>query len=92
MNLADPNDLNGDRSTRFTFPYVSIEDPCAFDDHTLRVANDNHDPGGGGRNAGSDPTEFLRIKLNTVPEPVRWALMGGGPVALGLGRRRRRAA
>lgn len=26
MNIADPDDLNGDCKTTFTFPYVTIED------------------------------------------------------------------
>ena len=70
MNIADPNDLNGDGSTTFTFPYVTIESVLIIDANTLLVVNDNNYPGTGGRNLGSDPTEFLRISLATpVPEP-----------------------
>ncbi|HIV72362.1 MAG TPA: esterase-like activity of phytase family protein, partial [Candidatus Aquabacterium excrementipullorum] len=64
MNIADPNDLNGDGSTTFTFPYVTIEDVLVLDERTLLVINDNNYPGGGGRTLASDNTEFLRIKLD----------------------------
>jgi hypothetical protein len=64
MNIADPHDLNGDGSTVFTFPYVTIESVLVLDSHTLLVVNDNNFPGTGGRLTGvSDPTEFLRIRL-----------------------------
>lgn len=64
MNIADPHDLNGDGSTRFTFPYVTIEDVLVLDARTLLVINDNNYPGGGGRALTSDNTEFLRIRLD----------------------------
>jgi hypothetical protein len=71
MNIADPNDLNGDGSRVFTFPYVTIESVLILDSHTLLVVNDNNFPGTGGRLTGvSDPTEFLRISLaSPVLEP-----------------------
>jgi hypothetical protein len=79
MNIADPNDLNGDGSTSFTFPYVTIEDVLLLDDRTLLVVNDNNFPGGGGRNLQSDNTEFLKISLTApVPEPGTWGMMFGG--------------
>ena len=71
MNIADPNDLNGDGSNVFTFPYVTIEDVLIVDADTILVINDNNYPGTGGRVAGvSDPTEFLLLDLAApVPEP-----------------------
>lgn len=70
MNIADPNDLNGDGSTTFTFPFVTIESVLILDSNTLLVVNDNNFPGGGGRALTSDNTEFIKISLaNPVPEP-----------------------
>lgn len=63
MNIADPDDLNGDGSTVFTLPYVTIESVLILDARTLLVVNDNNFPGGGGRALKSDDTEFLRITL-----------------------------
>ncbi|MFZ2974868.1 MAG: esterase-like activity of phytase family protein [Ferribacterium limneticum] len=63
MNLADPDDLNGDGKTTFTFPYVTIEDVLILDAQTLLVINDNNFPYGGGRELASDNTEFLKIRL-----------------------------
>lgn len=84
MAIADPNDLNRDGSTTFTFPYVTIENVHVIDAHTLLVVNDNNFPGGGGRALTSDATEFLKIHLDQaldvspVPEPASVALMLGG--------------
>ena len=91
MNIADPNDLNGDGSTVFTFPFVTIEGVLLLDANTLLVINDNNYPGTGGRNLGSDNTEFLKIHLAAaVPEPQTWALMlAGFGVVAGVARRRR---
>jgi len=63
MNLADPDDLNGDGSTVFTLPYVTIENVLVLNSRSLLVANDNNFPYGGGREPASDNTEFLRITL-----------------------------
>lgn len=63
MNIADPDDLNGDGKTTFTFPYVTIEDVLVIDAETLLVINDNNFPYGGGRALASDNTEFLKIRL-----------------------------
>ena len=96
MNIADPNDLNGDGSTSFTFPFVTIESVLVLDAHTLLVANDNNYPGTGGRNLGSDNTEFLKIHLDqalnvsAVPEPASLALLLAGLVVIGFKVRERR--
>lgn len=63
MELADPNDLNGDGLRTFTFPYVTIESVLPLDARTLLVTNDNNFPGGGGRALAADVTEFLKIRL-----------------------------
>ncbi|MCE4555313.1 esterase-like activity of phytase family protein [Pelomonas sp. P8] len=95
MNIADPHDLNGDGSKTFTFPFVTIESVLILDSHTLLVANDNNYPGTGGRDLGSDNTEFLKIHLDqalnvaAVPEPSTYALMLGGMGLVGFIARRR---
>lgn len=63
MQLADPDDLNGDGQRSFTFPYVTIESVLPLDSRTLLVANDNNFPYGGGRAPNADVTEFLKIRL-----------------------------
>ncbi|KQV49220.1 hypothetical protein ASC95_16465 [Pelomonas sp. Root1217] len=99
MDIADPNDLNGDGSIAFTFPFTTIESVLILDAHTLLVANDNNYPGTGGRNLGSDNTEFLKIHLDqalnvsAVPEPGSYALLLGGLALIGFkGRNRRQRA
>lgn len=93
MNIADPDDLNGDGLTSFTFPYVTIEDVLILDANTLLVINDNNYPGTGGRDFGSDHTEFLKISLaNPVPEPETYALMLAGLALTGVVARRRKVA
>lgn len=96
MNIADPNDLNGDGSTAFTFPFTTIESVLILDANTLLVANDNNYPGTGGRDLGSDNTEFLRIRLDQalnvspVPEPASVAMLLAGLGVIALKRRQRR--
>jgi hypothetical protein len=95
MDIADPNDLNGDGSAAFTFPFVTIESVLILDANTLLVANDNNYPGTGGRNLGSDNTEFLKIRLDqalnvsAVPEPASLAMLLAGLGVVGLMTRRR---
>lgn len=99
VNLMDiaapPNDLHGDDSAKFTFPFVTIKSVLILDAHTLRVANDNNYPSTGGRDLGSDNAEFLKIPLSqalnvaAVPEPSCYALMLGGMGLPGFIARRR---
>jgi hypothetical protein len=89
MNIADPNDLNGDGKTTFTFPYVTIESVLILDANTLLIINDNNFPYGGGRVLGSDDTEFLKISLAPIPEPSTWALMALGLLGVTQVARRR---
>ena len=90
MNIADPDDLNGDGRTTFTFPYVTIENVLVLDSQTLLVVNDNNFPGGGGRTLESDNTEFLKISLaNPVPEPETYAMLLAGLGLIGAAVRRR---
>lgn len=63
MNIADPDDLNRDGKTTFSFPYTTIEDVLILDPKTLLVINDNNFPYGGGRALASDDTELLQIRL-----------------------------
>ncbi|OKH25599.1 hypothetical protein NIES593_04500 [Hydrococcus rivularis NIES-593] len=67
LNVQDPNDINGDGSTTFTFPFVTIEDLLVIDENTLLVANDNNYPFSIGRPPEIDNTEIIQIKL---PEPL----------------------
>jgi hypothetical protein len=64
MNISDPHDLNGDGSTIFTFPFVTIESVLILNPSTLLVINDNNYPGTGGRDLNSDNTEFIKIRLD----------------------------
>ena len=81
LNIADPLDLNGDGSTTFTFPFVTIEDVLVVDAKTLLVINDNNYPGGQGRGFGPDNNEFILIGLADalpVPEHGTWILLLAG--------------
>lgn len=69
MNIADPNDLNGDGSTTFTFPFVTIEAVLIVDSNTLLVINDNNFPFSSGRTPGvADNNEFILVGL---PRPLQ---------------------
>lgn len=65
LNISDPLDLNGDSSTKFRFPFVTIEDVLVVDKNTILVANDNNYPGTGGRSATEpDQNEILLLDLD----------------------------
>ncbi|MGF1566464.1 MAG: esterase-like activity of phytase family protein [Nodosilinea sp.] len=63
LNLADPNDLNGDGETTFSFPFVTIEDVLVLDAETILVANDNNYPFSVGRGPDIDNNEIIEVKL-----------------------------
>ncbi|NER83532.1 MAG: glycerophosphodiester phosphodiesterase, partial [Leptolyngbya sp. SIO1D8] len=66
LNIADPDDLNGDGETTFTFPFVTIEDVLVIDENTLLVANDNNYPFSIGRDftgAEIDNNEVILVGL-----------------------------
>lgn len=65
LNIADPNDLNGDGNTTFTFPFVTIEDVLILDEKTLLIANDNNYPFSVGRGPDIDNNEIIKIELST---------------------------
>ncbi len=64
LNIQDPNDLNKDGSTKFTFPFVTIEDVVVLDNNTILVANDNNYPFSNGRSAtAADNNEMIVLNL-----------------------------
>jgi len=65
MNIPDPYDLNNDKSTTFTFPFVTIESVLPLNKRTLLIINDNNYPGVGGRDLNSDNNEFIKITLDS---------------------------
>lgn len=66
LNIADPNDLNGDGSNTFTFPFLTIEDILILDENTVLLANDNNYPFNAIRNPSEpDNNEFIKVELST---------------------------
>jgi glycerophosphoryl diester phosphodiesterase len=63
LNIEDPDDLNGDGETTFTFPFVTIEDVLVLDETTILVANDNNYPFSVGRGPDIDNNEIIIIEL-----------------------------
>ncbi|MGA7954359.1 MAG: esterase-like activity of phytase family protein [Gloeobacterales cyanobacterium] len=63
LNIQDPNDLNKDGKTTFTFPFETIEDVLVIDKNTLLVANDNNYPFSSGRPPDIDNNESILLKL-----------------------------
>jgi hypothetical protein len=69
LDLADPDDLDGDGNNRFRFPYVTIESVAVVgggDERTVIVCNDNNYPFSDGRpeRPGPDATEFILIRFD----------------------------
>ncbi len=97
LNIDDPNDLNGDGDTTFTFPFVTIEDVLVLDAKTILVANDNNFPFSMGRGPDIDNNEIIVITLDEtlafdpslIPAPSTALLLTFGLAALAGVRRRR---
>lgn len=64
LNIQDPNDLNGDGDTKFTFPFVTIESVVVIDENTLLLANDNNYPFSVGRPPSIDNNEIILLGLD----------------------------
>ncbi|MBD2435347.1 phytase [Nostoc sp. FACHB-110] len=64
LNIQDPNDLNKDGKTKFTFPFVTIEDVLVLDANTILVANDNNYPFSKGRTGDIDNNEMIVLHLD----------------------------
>lgn len=70
LDIDDPNDLNGDGSTSFDFPFVTIEDVLVIDEDTILVANDNNYPFSVGRPGVPPGIDNNNILLLTLEEPL----------------------
>ncbi|WP_253274167.1 esterase-like activity of phytase family protein [Myxosarcina sp. GI1] len=78
LNIADPNDLNEDGKTSFSFPFVTIEDVVVVDEDTILVANDNNYPFSMGREGDIDNNEVILLDLE---QPLDLdPTLGGSPL------------
>jgi hypothetical protein len=68
LNIDDPHDLDGDGSTRFSFPFHTPEGLVIIDSDTIGIINDNNFPFGRGRKetAGSENTEFILLGVDDL--------------------------
>jgi hypothetical protein len=80
LQVGDPGDLNGDGSTTFTFPFLTIEDVLVIDADTILVANDNNYPFSVGRPPAIDNSEIILVDL---PQPLTLAAGVGIPALSG---------
>jgi hypothetical protein len=65
MAVKDPDDLDGNGSDVFTFPFVTIESVIPLSNTHIGVLNDNNYPGSSGRTPGQpDNNEFIILKLD----------------------------
>ena len=79
LDIDDPDDLNGDGDTNFSFPFFTIEDVLVIDEDTILVANDNNYPFSMGRPPEIDNNEIIQIELD---EPLDLAPGIGIPIPL----------
>lgn len=68
--IDDPADLDGDGSTRFSFPHHTIESMAPVGDDHLLLVNDNNYPFGRARASDvPDATEFILLRIDGEPSP-----------------------
>ncbi|MEA5466591.1 glycerophosphodiester phosphodiesterase family protein [Leptothoe sp. PORK10 BA2] len=83
LNIDDPNDLNGDGETTFTFPFVTIEDVLVLNENSILVANDNNYPFSIGRDFSGqtiDNNEVIILGLDqTLALDSRLGIAGLNP-------------
>ncbi len=70
LNLADPDDLNGDGETTFNFPFVTIEDVLVLDKNTILVANDNNYPFSIGRDFSGEQIDNNEVIILDLDNPL----------------------
>lgn len=71
LKIEDPDDLNRDGNTLFTFPFWTIEGLVVVNRSTLAIVNDNNYPYGPAReDRGAEPdnTEFILIDIEPLWE------------------------
>ncbi len=69
LNINDPDDLNQDGQTVFSFPFWTIEGLVVMNRTTLAIANDNNYPSGGARESRPsepDNTEFILLEVEPL--------------------------
>lgn len=67
LDIEDPNDLNQDGQTSFSFPFWTIEGLVVVNATTLAIANDNNYPTGRARSStDADNTEFMLLQIDPL--------------------------
>jgi hypothetical protein len=69
LDIADPHDLGGSGTGRFTFPFETTEALVVVNENTVGLINDNNYPFGRARSdepGGPDRTEFILVRLPQV--------------------------
>jgi hypothetical protein len=66
LDIADPHDLGGAGTGRFSFPFETVESIVVLDDSTVGIVNDNNYPFSVGRHVDTgdpDDTEFILLRV-----------------------------
>ena len=69
LDVADPHDVSGSGTGRFTFPYETTEALVILDDGVVGIINDNNYPFGLGRHTATglpDDNEFILVHLGPL--------------------------